>query len=184
MFDSYPRLIAAFRALHSLLMPRHPPCALCSLTTRIERSSAPPLAGRSGETLESYALPWISDQVRCGIPPEPATPRINDFFSLIALGERFQDVLAHASSAFFQDANYHDQIVKERKRTGATGAASGPHSMSDQASRIRENQHRQSRLGKLAVRREAVKRLEKPATFGHARRPGRPAARWAAAGTI
>ena len=63
-----------------------------------------------------------------GIPTEPATPRINDFFSLIALGERFQDVLAHASSAFFQDANYHDQIVKERKRTGAAGAASGPHS--------------------------------------------------------
>ena len=111
MFDSYPRLIAAFRALHSLLMPRHPPCAHCSLTTRIERSSAPALAGRSGETLESNALPWISDQVRCGFPPEPATPRINDFFSLIALGERFRDVRAHASSAFFQDANYHDQIV-------------------------------------------------------------------------
>jgi hypothetical protein len=55
-----------------------------------------------------------------------ATPRINDIFSLIALGERFRDVVAHAPSAFFQDANYHDQIVNERKRTGATGAATGP----------------------------------------------------------
>ena len=29
---SYPRLIAEFYALHRLLVPRHPPCALCSLT--------------------------------------------------------------------------------------------------------------------------------------------------------
>ena len=128
MFDSYPGLIAAFRALQSLLMPRHPPCALSSLTTRIERSRTLFIAEPSLETSESNALPWISDQARHGFPSEPATPRINDFFSLIALGERFQDVLAHASSAFFQDANYHDQIVKERKRTGAAGAASGPHS--------------------------------------------------------
>ncbi len=29
---SYPRLIAAYRVLHRLLVPRHPPCALSSLT--------------------------------------------------------------------------------------------------------------------------------------------------------
>ena len=38
LFDGFPRLIAVFRALQSLLTPRHPPCALCSLTTRIECS--------------------------------------------------------------------------------------------------------------------------------------------------
>ena len=38
LFDGFPRLIAVFRALQSLLMPRHPPCALWSLTTRIECS--------------------------------------------------------------------------------------------------------------------------------------------------
>ena len=38
LFDGFPGLIAVFRALQSLLMPRHPPCALCSLTTRIECS--------------------------------------------------------------------------------------------------------------------------------------------------
>ena len=32
LFDSYPRLIAAFRVLHRLLAPRHPPYALSSLT--------------------------------------------------------------------------------------------------------------------------------------------------------
>ena len=40
LFDSYPRLFAAFRALQSLLTPRHPPCALGSLTTRIECSQS------------------------------------------------------------------------------------------------------------------------------------------------
>ena len=29
---SSPRLIAAYRVLHRLLVPRHPPCALSSLT--------------------------------------------------------------------------------------------------------------------------------------------------------
>ena len=38
LFDGYPGLIAVFLALQSLLMPSHPPCALCSLTTRIECS--------------------------------------------------------------------------------------------------------------------------------------------------
>jgi hypothetical protein len=29
-----PRLIAAYRVLHRLLVPRHPPCALCSLAKK------------------------------------------------------------------------------------------------------------------------------------------------------
>ena len=33
LVSSSPRLIAAFRVLHRLLTPRHPPCALFSLTT-------------------------------------------------------------------------------------------------------------------------------------------------------
>ncbi len=32
-FDSFPGLFAVFHALHRLLMPRHPPCALSSLAT-------------------------------------------------------------------------------------------------------------------------------------------------------
>jgi len=39
-FDNSPRLIAVFHALHRLLMPRHPPCALNSLTTNIQSSSS------------------------------------------------------------------------------------------------------------------------------------------------
>ena len=37
-FVSSPRLFADFHALHRLLMPRHPPCALTSLTTNIQSS--------------------------------------------------------------------------------------------------------------------------------------------------
>src|SRR3990172_13131441 len=33
LFDSYPRLFAAYHVLHRLSTPRHPPCTLTSLTT-------------------------------------------------------------------------------------------------------------------------------------------------------
>src|SRR5688572_4867823 len=35
LFSAYPRLIAAVHALHRLLVPRHPPCALPILTVII-----------------------------------------------------------------------------------------------------------------------------------------------------
>jgi len=48
-------------------------------------------------------------------PGQSATSRINDIFSLFALGERVEIVpKKHDPSAFFQDANYHDQIVKDQ----------------------------------------------------------------------
>jgi hypothetical protein len=34
-----PRLIAAYHVLHRLLLPRHPPCALSSLTIKFARST-------------------------------------------------------------------------------------------------------------------------------------------------
>ena len=35
-----PRLIAAYHVLHRLLLPRHPPCALSSLTTKFTQPTA------------------------------------------------------------------------------------------------------------------------------------------------
>ena len=32
---AYPKLIAAYHVLHRLLVPRHSPCALCSLTLKV-----------------------------------------------------------------------------------------------------------------------------------------------------
>ncbi len=40
LFDNSPGLIAVLNALQSLLMPRHPPCALSSLITNIQYSVA------------------------------------------------------------------------------------------------------------------------------------------------
>jgi hypothetical protein len=37
LFSSSPRLIAAVHALHRLLVPRHPPCALTILTVIVDR---------------------------------------------------------------------------------------------------------------------------------------------------
>jgi hypothetical protein len=39
LFDNYPGLFAVFHARHRLLTPRHPPCALSSLTTNIHSST-------------------------------------------------------------------------------------------------------------------------------------------------
>ena len=39
-FVNSPELFADFHALHRLLTPRHPPCALSSLTTNIQPSQA------------------------------------------------------------------------------------------------------------------------------------------------
>jgi hypothetical protein len=46
LLDSYPELFAVFHALHRLLTPRHPPCALSSLTTTIQNSPHPPADSR------------------------------------------------------------------------------------------------------------------------------------------
>ena len=59
--DSSPRLIAASYVLHRLLMPRHPPCALNNLTTKMLASTVqfsnnhpkqPPLKQRTSQTRE------------------------------------------------------------------------------------------------------------------------------------
>ena len=70
-FVSYPKLFADFHALHRLLMPRHPPCALSNLTTEISNSHKPQPHRFRNETelLKSknqrprFDLPRISTQL-------------------------------------------------------------------------------------------------------------------------
>lgn len=138
LFDGSPGLIAVFRALQSLLMPRHPPCALSSLTTRIECSQTPP------ETT-SRSRPKPGKKTGITLRVSPTQPQIlagkradttwgSNVFSLrhrlisrskserhaIALGERRSiPVRRQDLTAFFQDANYHDQIVKEQNKPTA-----------------------------------------------------------------
>src|SRR3712207_4591684 len=49
LFSAYPRLIAAVHALHRLLVPRHPPCALPILTV-IRHYSDPKVLEAPGDT--------------------------------------------------------------------------------------------------------------------------------------
>src|SRR5438270_11187438 len=63
---NYPRLIAEFYALHRLLVPRHPPCALCSLTHLSAllnavsgRVAASGLSSRWVNTRDLHWLPYI-----------------------------------------------------------------------------------------------------------------------------
>lgn len=65
LFDGYPGLIAVFRALQSFLTPRHPPCALNSLTTRIECS-------RNALTTEMAASLRKQCHRVASLHPEPA----------------------------------------------------------------------------------------------------------------
>ena len=116
LFDGYPRLFAAFRALQSLLMPRHPPCALGSLTTRIECSQCELSRESRNRMNQSKHVVWFTfcnvffsllNSVRFKLNPT----------KLFALGERKrindESWKHHFSSTFYQDANYHNQIVNE-----------------------------------------------------------------------
>src|SRR5215216_5089931 len=55
LFSAYPRLIAAVHALHRLLVPRHPPCALPILTV-ITRTDDPRVSRARGDT---RLLAWL-----------------------------------------------------------------------------------------------------------------------------
>ena len=72
LFVSFPRLFADFHARHRLLTPRHPPCALGSLTIGISNS----LAGRNdphrlNDTLMCHQryLFAVLHPNRCPLPP-------------------------------------------------------------------------------------------------------------------
>ncbi len=54
-FNASPWLIAVVHALHRLLVPRHPPCALTILTVIIEFSSSPPGETGRAEKMPSFA---------------------------------------------------------------------------------------------------------------------------------
>src|SRR4051812_29561362 len=55
LFSASPRLIAAVHALHRLLVPRHPPCALPILTV-ITRTEDPRVNRARGDT---RLLAWL-----------------------------------------------------------------------------------------------------------------------------
>src|SRR5829696_7246667 len=53
LFSGSPRLIAAVHALHRLLVPRHPPCALTILTVIVDNCDAEASRSFNGDLLNA-----------------------------------------------------------------------------------------------------------------------------------
>ena len=70
-FNASPWLIAVVHALHRLLVPRHPPCALTILTVIIEFSSSPPGETGRAEKMPSFATCQLVRFSRTGEKPAP-----------------------------------------------------------------------------------------------------------------
>src|SRR3979411_2168980 len=74
-FSASPRLIAAVHALHRLLMPRHPPCALLILTVI---KAEPDAAARDtlyvGSVPSCFQGPWRGGVPRSGAGTVPGAP--------------------------------------------------------------------------------------------------------------
>ena len=64
LFSASPRLIAAVHALHRLLVPRHPPCALTILTVIEPHPRMHPVGGTGG--LRFGDTRYCSRAYRCG----------------------------------------------------------------------------------------------------------------------
>ena len=80
---SSPKLIAAYHVLHRLLMPRHSPCALISLTS--SESASAPLRFRP------RLSPWPKTSLRSAVPPLESKPARAGL--LIRLGVRLRFLL-------------------------------------------------------------------------------------------
>ena len=59
MFIDYPKLFADFHAFRRLLMPRHPPCTLNSLTTNIQISPVDYLLCEKQTTFRGEPFIWV-----------------------------------------------------------------------------------------------------------------------------
>ncbi len=54
LLDSSPGLIAAYRVLHRLITPRHPPCTLSSLITSVEGPRGPQRSAKPPKSASNY----------------------------------------------------------------------------------------------------------------------------------
>ena len=93
LFSAYPRLIAAVHALHRLLVPRHPPCALIILTVMR------PGPGGPGSVIPVLGYCCAVLKVRRGPPPARApSPRETRIRCPIA-GRRSLKTQQHADAS-------------------------------------------------------------------------------------
>jgi hypothetical protein len=91
-FDNSPELFAVFHALQSLLTPRHPPCALSSLTTLIPSSLQ----------LDHQVHSFLSE----GTPPAANLQE-----------EQFQQEATHALVFEFSRENHPESFARKTRAT-------------------------------------------------------------------
>lgn len=79
--DSFPGLIAAYRVLHRLITPRHPPCTLSSLTALVpdpkvqNKSASPPWRSQDSVNLASFLhYPYVLVKEPASRPKGPSDP--------------------------------------------------------------------------------------------------------------
>ena len=133
-FVNSPRLFADFHALHSLLTPRHPPCALNSLTTMIQRSPSRPSRRKNKTRTQLLAVDYppripietSSTVIRTSqrifhktISRDRIRFRITESHYLFARGMSARPLATRLNSRddtpnqhLFKDANYHNKLPK------------------------------------------------------------------------
>ena len=102
--DGSPELIAVFRVLHSLLMPRHPSCARIRLARIGDRCSLPSFAPLGPDGPNSLAAEAQK--------PSPAVLCLNEKFLALWRGSLPADLVYELQFSF----NFQLPVVKDRTR--------------------------------------------------------------------
>src|SRR3954463_14138544 len=127
LFSASPRLIAAVHALHRLLVPRHPPCALPILTV-ITRSTR---KGRTRGDTRSHRLTAVLRWHDCAVfkvrarrVPLTGAPGLSKLNSMAA--DRFAGPLRVLADAHTRASARH---AAQARSTLGTGSSSAPRGM-------------------------------------------------------
>ena len=116
---SSPRLIAACRVLRRLLMPRHSPCALYSLTWRRKKLRSTPFRPQPwavGESSQRSVLPPFPRQTLCWFASDPGTTETRTRF--FRLGQRKLGSLQNYAG--FTDFGNCNRYPPRRKKLRST----------------------------------------------------------------
>ena len=125
LFGNSPKLFAAYHALLRLLSPRHPPHALCNLTTMIYNS---PLRAETLQCVDSHTSPSARYMTHREVHPRktksPSCRRqINLQITLLPNCQISTETVAALAPTGSKTAHFRDA---ESKRSSPHGQATGP----------------------------------------------------------
>jgi hypothetical protein len=95
-----PRLIAACHVLHRLLLPRHPPCALSSLTTKFTQPTAALRRLRAGKFMALFVCSSLTTVIadRVNTSRSKALIKNTHYYSPCSFTQCYSVVKNHAAS--------------------------------------------------------------------------------------